>query len=570
MENVTKNLTLTYRKGSRRSQRRPAYSPGYTVKWEGILLLMVILACIIASANIGLGLPVAEPGVSMGLGLVLGIAVVKQRSRRRRLFGHMLATGIALLVTWLQANVAFFNISPEELAQSISGWIGLVPGGGMEENSTLVCFALLLFALALAYGSIWCMTRAGFLWPMLVAHTALLLYLLFPFWNTGIVVIITIFVLSSLLLALHVHLHVSIGAGIRSGIEYPAHVKKVMTRLGAIIAIGILLLAWFLPAGSMDSTTANFWNNVQQRLSDLFSNQQGTPLEVAYPFDDTLALGISPRLSSAVVATVQSSANQVYLEARWYDIYTGADWINGVTNLQSYPAQYSVPSQTLMTAPLSQTITLVTSTKEDYLLGAPGISAVSLPANVLTDVWNREPIAWLPQHQVLAAGTHYTVTSDVSVADAAMLRNVPQPTEALVQSAPKANESASIGMDLNSGLFPFLQLPYNMDIRVTNLATQITAGMPTMYDKVMALESYLRTHYIYDLSVKVPSGQEAVSWFLFNSGNRGYCTDFATAMAIMARSVGIPARVVSGYAPGTYDSRLNQQIIHGTDAHSWT
>lgn len=151
-----------------------------------------------------------------------------------------------------------------------------------------------------------------------------------------------------------------------------------------------------------------------------------------------------------------------------------------------------------------------------------------------------------------------------------MLRNVPQPTEALVQSAPKANESASIGMDLNSGLFPFLQLPYNMDIRVTNLATQITAGMPTMYDKVMALESYLRTHYIYDLSVKVPSGQEAVSWFLFNSGNRGYCTDFATAMAIMARSVGIPARVVSGYAPGTYDSRLNQQIIHGTDAHSWT
>jgi hypothetical protein len=91
-----------------------------------------------------------------------------------------------------------------------------------------------------------------------------------------------------------------------------------------------------------------------------------------------------------------------------------------------------------------------------------------------------------------------------------------------------------------------------------------------MYDKVVALESYLRTHYTYSLQVKLPPDQEAVSWFLFRSGHRGYCIYFATAMAILARSLGIPARVVSGYAPGTYDPQLQRQIIRGTDAHSWT
>ena len=41
-------------------------------------------------------------------------------------------------------------------------------------------------------------------------------------------------------------------------------------------------------------------------------------------------------------------------------------------------------------------------------------------------------------------------------------------------------------------------------------------------------------------------------------------------MAILARSIGIPARVVTGYAPGNYDTKLHQQIVRGTDAHSWT
>jgi hypothetical protein len=150
------------------------------------------------------------------------------------------------------------------------------------------------------------------------------------------------------------------------------------------------------------------------------------------------------------------------------------------------------------------------------------------------------------------------VTSSVSIADASILRSVPPPFD--------AEQSVS----LSSPLFPFLQVPFNLDPRIAQLARQITAGASSMYDKVLALETYLRTHYTYNLQVELPPGEEAVSWFLFRSGHQGYCTYFATAMAIMARLMGIPARVVTGYAPGTYDAQGQRQIIRGTDAHSWT
>jgi hypothetical protein len=90
-----------------------------------------------------------------------------------------------------------------------------------------------------------------------------------------------------------------------------------------------------------------------------------------------------------------------------------------------------------------------------------------------------------------------------------------------------------------------------------------------MYDKAVALESYLRSNYTYSVDIQLPPGEEGVSWFLFRSGNKGFCNYFASAMAVMARSLGIPARVAVGYTSGTDDPKNHQHVIHGTDAHSW-
>jgi hypothetical protein len=86
----------------------------------------------------------------------------------------------------------------------------------------------------------------------------------------------------------------------------------------------------------------------------------------------------------------------------------------------------------------------------------------------------------------------------------------------------------------------------------------------------LALETYLRSHYSYSTNINLPPGQEGVSWFLFRSGNQGFCNYFATAMAIMARELGIPARVVAGYTNGKIDNKTHQRVVLGSHAHAWT
>jgi Transglutaminase-like superfamily/Domain of unknown function (DUF4129) len=115
----------------------------------------------------------------------------------------------------------------------------------------------------------------------------------------------------------------------------------------------------------------------------------------------------------------------------------------------------------------------------------------------------------------------------------------------------------------------YTQLPGDLDPHIAALAKKITGQHKTMYEKVQALESYLRTNYTYSVDILRPSNEDGVSWFLFRSQNKGFCNYFASAMAVMARSQGIPARVVAGYTNGEYAPHHRQQVIRGTDAHSW-
>lgn len=65
-----------------------------------------------------------------------------------------------------------------------------------------------------------------------------------------------------------------------------------------------------------------------------------------------------------------------------------------------------------------------------------------------------------------------------------------------------------------------------------------------------------------------PPDRDAVDWFLSNS-REGYCDYFASAMAVMARSLGIPSRVVSGYSTGTLDPACGTYEVRQENAHSW-
>nr|WP_307992820.1 transglutaminase-like domain-containing protein [uncultured Niameybacter sp.] len=117
----------------------------------------------------------------------------------------------------------------------------------------------------------------------------------------------------------------------------------------------------------------------------------------------------------------------------------------------------------------------------------------------------------------------------------------------------------------------FTQLPEALPERVKDLAYEITKDYSSDYDKARALESYLAGNYSYTLSPGEPTrGQDFVDEFLFDN-KKGYCTYFATAMAVLSRCIGLPSRYVEGYSmSGAYKYGNDISLITSKQAHAWT
>jgi len=150
----------------------------------------------------------------------------------------------------------------------------------------------------------------------------------------------------------------------------------------------------------------------------------------------------------------------------------------------------------------------------------------------------------------IKAGQSYTVTSWISVA-----------------SPQELNEAASAypGWVLDR----YLQLPAGLPDRVRRLAQQVTRNAITPFEKATALESYLQKNFTYNLEIAAPPpSADGVDHFLFSS-KVGYSDYYASAMAVMSRAIGLPARLVVGFAPGRFDSASELFVVRDADSHAW-
>jgi transglutaminase-like putative cysteine protease len=103
---------------------------------------------------------------------------------------------------------------------------------------------------------------------------------------------------------------------------------------------------------------------------------------------------------------------------------------------------------------------------------------------------------------------------------------------------------------------------------VLRLARDLTRSEPTTYDKIAAIQEYLRSPlFTYDLNGAPRNDGDPLRTFLLVT-RRGYCEQFASAMAVLARAIGVPARVAIGFTPGTRDADGNW-VITNRDAHAW-
>ncbi|MEZ6242893.1 MAG: DUF3488 and transglutaminase-like domain-containing protein [Phycisphaerales bacterium] len=117
--------------------------------------------------------------------------------------------------------------------------------------------------------------------------------------------------------------------------------------------------------------------------------------------------------------------------------------------------------------------------------------------------------------------------------------------------------------------------------RIHELAAEILKGAdidpdpatrPPSDDQAAAgkFEWYLQSHYPYTLDIqKAPVGVEPIEWFLFDNERGGHCEYFASALAALCRSVGIYARVVTGYVANEWNEPTSHYIVRESDAHAW-
>jgi transglutaminase-like putative cysteine protease len=275
----------------------------------------------------------------------------------------------------------------------------------------------------------------------------------------------------------------------------------------------------------------------------------------AYPgFSDVVDLRARGRLSDEIAFRVRAPQASLW-RAETFDTYDGTRWTiaddrtepvaQGFDDGAYEPGRDAGQAATLGTDEITQTFYIDTP-QPNVLFAAANARTVYFPsAGLRVDRSGsiRSPI-------MLDEGLVYSVVSDVPVNDAGSLRLADR-------SAPPALAAR------------YLQLPGTLPSRVRTLALRITAGRMNDYDRAAAIEAWLRANTVYDLDVpRDPVGVDAVDHFLFET-RRGFCEQIASSMAVMLRSIGVPARLVTGYGPGERNAFTGYFEVKQSDAHAW-
>ena len=113
----------------------------------------------------------------------------------------------------------------------------------------------------------------------------------------------------------------------------------------------------------------------------------------------------------------------------------------------------------------------------------------------------------------------------------------------------------------------YLQVP-ELDPRIAKLAAEITEGSTDWLDSARRIERYFQTNYRYSLELPAERADDPLANFLFER-REGHCEYFASSMGVMLRTLGIPSRLVGGFAGGVENPLSGLHIVRSSDAHAW-
>lgn len=263
-------------------------------------------------------------------------------------------------------------------------------------------------------------------------------------------------------------------------------------------------------------------------------------------------LGSGPELSQQVVFLASAPGDAPYYwRAAAYDRYDGRGWSTSPTSAVAFPAGAAL-------APSAQPGAYRWVEQRIEVLGDLGLQVLQAGELARLDQPYELDLRPAPAGELDVFG--------------ARLQRPPTGGDYRAVSwllVPSEADLAAAGYDYPLWLAArYLVLPSSLPSRVADLARQVVAGAATPYERARLIEAYLRA-LPYTLDVPAPpSGRDVVDYYLFDL-RRGYCDYAASAMVVLSRLVGLPARLVIGYAPGRYDPASGRTLVTEAEAHSW-
>jgi transglutaminase-like putative cysteine protease len=350
------------------------------------------------------------------------------------------------------------------------------------------------------------------------------------------------------------------------GIDYSPELWTDLALITIPLALALMMVAFVMPTITV-RPTARIANRLLvehmsagRRVADALGLEpvasRGSLLGAgqASGLPNQRLLGSGPELSEQINMIItpegfeglSMGALRIYWRALTYDAYTGQGWRSSAYDTVDYAAGEFIPwSEALFNPRTHRTLR-----QRVQIVG--DVSELLYRAGELLAADHAYQVAWRAPNDAFAAEIKakvYRVDSSLSVVNAAQLRDSGD------NYPPQLIER-------------YLSLPPDIPERVLALARELTAAKSTLYERTRAIETYLRA-IPYTLDVPVPPpNRDMVDYFLFDL-QRGYCDYYATAMVVLARATGIPARLVVGYAPGTYDEATARYVVTAADAHAW-
>ena len=547
--------------------------------WVTVICLLLVLLCVawaIQAAGWTEGLSILQGVVLVG-GL-LGVLLAKSRVPNR--LAHLLSivagfAWSAYLTSQVLARSA--SLSPAaavvELETRLHAFffVPFTEGAVADNHIFLLLLALLMWILA--YFCAWAIFRwQRVWWAVIVCGVALMLNINYT--TADLTVYVILFLLFSLLLVVRASVAVYEQEWRSGHVGYSPELISVFLRTGLLISVVVIVLAWVAPVALASRPFQPFWDKVgepwrrfQDRSTRIFRdlNYQNEPPLVVLG-QRRMFFGGPVNLADTPIADVDAPAGRYWRVAVFHE-YTSDGWLSNdpdIILIGANEQDLAFPEFELRTE-MTQTVTL----HRDWMSGDALIAAAQplrseLPLRAsVSFVTHEEDLVRAPDGSLFppAPGDPSVLYSRYPLAVGESYQFLSSLTEADEESLGQA------GTSYPDWVVPrYLQLPDSLPNRVRALAEQLTVDLEAPYEKAKAIESYLRD-IRYDDQIEGPSLiQDGVDYFLFDA-QAGYCDYYASAMTVMLRAVGVPARYVRGYSQGSKDE--GQYHLLESDGHAW-